>query len=56
MKELITTKQLAEKLNVTERYIYVLRNNGLPYKRIGSSIRFDQDDVTEWIEQQSVKA
>jgi excisionase family DNA binding protein len=50
--ELVTTKQLAEQIGVSELTIWRWRERGLPFKRLGPtgrSIRFDLDEVNEWI-------
>lgn len=56
MKELITAKQLAEKLQMSEKTIYRLRESGMPFKKIGKSFRFDPEEVTAWIEKETVNA
>lgn len=53
MKKLVTTKDLQEILQVSRQAIYKWRLEGLPYKSIGTSIRFDPDEVIEWIEKQN---
>lgn len=56
MKELITIEQLGKNLNLTRATINSLRKKGLPTKKVGGSIRFDYEEVLEWIDRQSVKA
>lgn len=44
-----TKKEVAKYLNVSLRQVDVLREkHGLPFKRIGSLIRFYQEDVEQW--------
>ncbi|UCD84428.1 MAG: helix-turn-helix domain-containing protein [Deltaproteobacteria bacterium] len=46
----LTTKQIAEYLNVTERTIYNLLQRGeLPGFKVGVSWRFRKDDIDKWI-------
>jgi excisionase family DNA binding protein len=49
LKKLLTTKELAELLKVTTVTIWRWRDNGLPFIKIGRSIRFDFDEVMKWI-------
>lgn len=49
--ELITAKQLQEKLNVSRSTVYRWRKEGMPHKKIGhKTIRYDLDKVMEWLE------
>jgi excisionase family DNA binding protein len=49
---LVTTKQIAQHLQVTEITIFRWREKGMPFKRIGGhSIRFDLKEVNKWMEQ-----
>lgn len=48
MKELLTTKELQEILKVDRTTIWRMRKKGMPYEKIGGSIRFDLDKVKEW--------
>jgi len=45
----LTIEDLAEMLQVTRTTIYNLKNKGLPFIKLGRNIRFDQDEVIEWI-------
>jgi excisionase family DNA binding protein len=45
----LTIEDLAEMLQVTRATIYNLKNKGLPYMKFGKNIRFDQDEVINWI-------
>ncbi len=49
MKQLYTTAELAAMWKVHEKTIYNYRMNGMPFKMIGRSVRFDPDEVTKWI-------
>jgi excisionase family DNA binding protein len=49
---LITTKQLAEYLNLSEQVLYLWRKQkkGPPYITVGAKfIRYRKNDVEEWI-------
>jgi excisionase family DNA binding protein len=52
MKELITEKQLIDLLKLSRATISRLRKNGMPYKKIGKSVRYDYDEVRQWLEKQ----
>lgn len=52
---LLTTKQLAEKLQVAEITITKWREKDLPFVKIGRSVRFDEKQVSEWIAKQNKK-
>lgn len=56
MSELITTKQLGEKLNLTEQTVRRLKEKGMPFKKVGASFRYDYQEVVNWIDKQSVKS
>ena len=50
MEKLITAKELAQFLKLSESTIYKLASNGeLPGLRIGDSWRFDQQDIERMI-------
>lgn len=55
MNSLITTKQLAQKLQVAEITIHKWRTKGLPFIKLGRSIRFNETEVAAWIQQQNSK-
>jgi len=46
--DLLSRKELAEQLHVSERTIDRLRKDGLPWYDLGK-ILFDKDEVIEWI-------
>lgn len=46
--DLLSRKELAEQLHVSERTIDRLRKEGLPWYDLGK-ILFDKDEVIEWI-------
>jgi excisionase family DNA binding protein len=45
----LTIEDLAEMLQVTRTTVYNLKSKGLPFIKLGRNIRFDQDEVIEWI-------
>jgi excisionase family DNA binding protein len=48
---ILTKKQLADYLKVTERTIDRLREEGLPCFNVGKVIRFDRDEVLKWLKE-----
>ncbi|WKV08025.1 helix-turn-helix domain-containing protein [Thermoanaerobacterium sp. CMT5567-10] len=50
MKKLLLAGDVAELLNINIDAVYRLtRENIIPYVRIGRLIRFDSDEIEEWI-------
>ena len=45
----LTVEDVAEMLQVTRTTIYNLKKQGLPFIKLGKNIRFDQEDVVEWV-------
>lgn len=53
---LMTAEEVAKFINVTPAYIYRLKaNRKIPFIKIGGAVRFDQDQIKEWIEQHTVR-
>ncbi|QOX64676.1 helix-turn-helix domain-containing protein [Anoxybacterium hadale] len=52
----LTIEQVAEMLQVTKMTIYNLQKKGLPFIKLGKNVRFDQNDVIEWVNSNKVKA
>lgn len=53
--EILTLKEVADFLKVTERTIYRLAAaKQIPAFKVGGSWRFSQSDIAEWIKQQAV--
>jgi excisionase family DNA binding protein len=49
---LITVKELAEQLGVSTITIHRWKKEkGLPFKKLGYAVRFDVDEVFEWMEE-----
>ena len=40
---------VAEMLQVTRTTIYNLKKQGLPFIKLGKNIRFDEEDVIDWV-------
>lgn len=55
IKQMITTKMLCKKLDVTPMTVYNWRRQGLPYEKYGVSVRFDEAEVTEWLKNRNQK-
>jgi excisionase family DNA binding protein len=49
-KKFLTAKEVAEMLGIAQSTVYKLKKQGLPYLKIGGSIKFDKKDLMEWIE------
>lgn len=49
MSELLTTEELCKMLKVTRTTIERYRKNGMPFKIIGRSVRFDAEEIKKWI-------
>ena len=45
----LTVKELEEKFKLSRSTIYRLRKEGMPYYKVGGSIRFDEDEVRDWL-------
>ncbi len=54
--EILTIKQVAEFLKVTDRTIYKLAAaKKIPAFKVGGTWRFSRADIDTWIKQQSIK-
>lgn len=52
-EEILSIKQLAELLQLSERTVYRLANGGeIPGLKVGGSWRFPRSRVEEWLDQQ----
>lgn len=55
--DLLTEQELADRWRMSIRSIRRMRNAGdLPYVRIGRLVRFDPNDIAEWLERQKDSA
>ena len=55
MAELMTAKEVAAYLRVTEKTIYrLLKQGNIPAARVGRSWRFDKEAIDKWLYQKSV--
>lgn len=45
----LTVEDVAEMLQVTRTTIYNLKKQGLPFIKLGKNIRFDEEDVIDWV-------
>ncbi len=51
-RKYLTLEELKEFLGVNHQTIYNFRKSrGLPYIKIGSTVRYDRDDVVAWMSQ-----
>lgn len=52
---LISVKELSEWLNISQKVIYRKTNKKeIPHVLIGGSIRFDKNEITNWLKSHSV--
>ena len=49
----LTVEDVAEMLQVTRTTIYNLKKQGLPFIKLGKNIRFDEEDVIDWVRSNS---
>ena len=47
----LTIDDVSEMLQVTRSTVYNLKKKGLPFIKLGKNIRFDQDEVINWVRQ-----
>ncbi|MDR0425055.1 MAG: helix-turn-helix domain-containing protein [Clostridiales Family XIII bacterium] len=45
----LTIDDVSEMLQVTRSTVYNLKKRGLPFIKLGKNIRFDQDEVIDWV-------
>jgi excisionase family DNA binding protein len=45
----LTIEDVADMLQVTRTTVYNLKKKGLPFIKIGKNIRFSQEDVINWV-------
>lgn len=50
----LTVKDLQELFGVDRTTIYDWRKSGLPYYKLGGSVRFKEEEVLQWVENQKV--
>lgn len=54
LTNLISTKELARKLDVTEVTIWRWRKDGMPFLKLNNSIRFEEEKVFDWLKKKGV--
>jgi excisionase family DNA binding protein len=50
----LTVQDMIELFNVDRSTIYEWRKAGLPYYKLGGSVRFNESEVLAWIEKNKV--
>ena len=55
MEELLTQKELADYLKVTEMTLYRWRKEGMPYIRVGKQVRYEKEAVLIWLNSNTKK-
>ncbi len=52
MDEVLTPKEVAERLKVSQVWIYKLvREKRIPFYRLGKNVRFSEIDLQKWMEE-----
>ena len=51
MDEYLTESDLAKKLQMSRTVLYQLRKEGMPYRRIHRTIRYNPEEVEAWLAQ-----
>lgn len=46
---LVTEKELIDLIKVSRMSIYSWRKKGLPYLKIGNTLRYESDEVIKWM-------
>lgn len=49
----LTIEDVSEMLQVTRTTVYNLKKKGLPFIKLGKNIRFDQEEVVDWVRSNS---
>ncbi len=52
----MTIEDVADMLKVARSTVYKFKNMGMPFIKIGKTIRFKDADVVQWVESHSVAA
>jgi len=52
--KLLTIKELQELLSLSHTTIYKFMKEGLPYFKVGDSLRFKRDDIESWLDAQKI--
>jgi excisionase family DNA binding protein len=45
----LTIEDVGEMLQVTRGTVYNLKKKGMPFIKVGKNIRFDENEVVDWI-------
>lgn len=45
-----TAKDVARKYGVSRAHVYNLADEGMPHRKVGTVIRFNLDEVDEWMQ------
>lgn len=54
---LLTSDQICNALHIERTTLWKLKNNGMPYIRVGKKlIRYDLDEVIAWLKERSVNS
>ena len=53
--KILTRKELAEYLRITEKTVDRLKRKAIPFHRVGRTIRFNRNDVLDYLESVKVE-
>ncbi len=56
MEQYLNMKDLTGLLKISRATVYRLKNKGLPFVKIGKSIRFSKEKVEDWLYEQKKEA
>ena len=49
MDDYLTESELSKKLQMSRTVLYQLRQEGMPYRRIHRTIRYNPDEIETWL-------
>jgi excisionase family DNA binding protein len=55
IEKMLTKQELCEWLQVSLPTVDRLMKQGMPHLKIGKAVRFEQEDVKKWLEEQQEK-
>lgn len=54
MDSILTIKEICEKLQLSRVTVLKLRKQGMPSMKVNRSVRFDENEVMEWLKNRKV--
>jgi len=55
LEELLTMKEMAELLKVSEPTLINWRKRGMPFRKVGHGVRFEKSKALQWVEEQAAE-